>query len=576
MMHEFRSYLFEIYFLAGKKVRKLKLIFILFLLIGAFDLIGLSLIGQFVALAFGANSQLLDANFKLDDSDKTIVGFLLIVVFACKTVLGVWSNKRIFSTAAEVEANLRIQLLQKFLCMSYQNWSRRNSSEYINAINVWVPQYSRLVLMSLIRVVAESVVACLILSFLFLVDPIAFSILLGLITGVAILYDRLLRRKNKTYADRFKAVSALVITDVRQAMDGFKEIRILGAEKFFVTRISNNSTELCSAQASSNTISNSAKYFLEFAVVVFAVLVPLAASDSSERAVDIVPILAIFGAGAMRLVSLFSLFTSALTQLTFYRQIVHSLYSDLNQNQIFKLESNLIISGDNFKKVRIKNLSFKYIEGTNYVLQNVDLEINRGDKIIFSGRSGGGKSTLIDLMLGIISPSEGSIDVVGIENKLLGHHVGAYSVYLPQSTFLIDDSIRRNIALGQEDKLIDDIRLNIAIKRTRLAEVIDALPMGINTVIGDRGIRLSGGQRQRIALARAFYFGKTILFLDEATSAIDASNEEAILSDLLTDAEDLTIIYITHRVEMAFKFDRHYEVNGGKVKLLTDFSISND
>jgi ATP-binding cassette subfamily C protein len=499
-----------------------------------------------------------------------VVGIVLLLVFAMKAGLGIWANKRIFSMAGRIEVKLRVELLRRYQAMPYQAWAARNSSDYINAINVWAPQYARLVLMSLLRLSAEALVACLILTFLFWVDPLAFVVLLALITSVTLLYDRILRKKNRVYADRFRVVSSLVITDVRQAMDGIKEIRVLGAEEFFSDRIARNGEELCSAQASSNTISSSSRYFLEFAVVVFAALVPLVVAGTGGRTVDLVPVLAIFGAGTMRLVTLFSLTTSTLTQLGFYRQVVHSLFKDLKQEIPNSRREVFDHSFGNFSYISARKLGFSYSSAPAPVLNDVDFTIKYGDKIVLLGASGSGKSTLVDLLLGILQPNRGSIEVTDISGRLLGHSAAPYSVYLPQSTFLIDDTVRRNVALGQNDAQIDEALVRDALQRTRLWEVVEALPQGLDTPVGDRGLRLSGGQRQRIAIARAFYLGKTVLFLDEATSAIDAKTEEAIVDDLLSSSDELTVVLITHRVEIAHRFDRIYRVEHGNVREVTD------
>ena len=575
MLRRLKAYFLEIWFLAGADVHRLRVIFSLFFFAGLLDLVGLGLIGQYVALALGAapTSSILSTN--LQGVGMEVVGIALLLVFAVKAGLGVWANKRIFSMAGRIEANLRVDLLRRYQAMPYQAWAARNSSDYINAINVWAPQYARLVLMSLLRLSAEALVACLIFGFLFWVDPRAFVVLLALIAGVTLLYDRFLRRKNRAYADRFRGVSSLVITDVRQAMDGIKEIRVLGAEKFFSDRIARNGDALCSAQASSNTISNSARYFLEFAVVAFAVLVPLMASGVGSRAVDMVPVIAIFGAGAMRLVTLFSLTTVTLTQLGFYRQVVHSLFKDLSQTLTPSQGSVANPVAERFSRFSTKKLWFSYSPTSTPVLEDVEFTINRGDKIVLLGPSGAGKSTLVDLLLGILPPSHGSVEVTDSSGRLLGHSAAPYSIYLPQSTFLIDDTVRRNVALGQDDAQIDEVRLREALRRTQLLEVVESLPQGLDTPVGDRGVRLSGGQRQRIAIARAFYLGRTVLFLDEATSAIDVKTEEAILDDLLLGSDDLTVVFITHRVDIVHRFDRVYCMEHGNVtEVASDFRKS--
>ena len=255
--------------------------------------------------------------------------------------------------------------------------------------------------------------------------------------------------------------------------------------------------------------------------------------------------------------------------------MVHSLFKDLSQTLTPSQGSVANPVAERFSRFSTKKLWFSYSPTSTPVLEDVEFTINRGDKIVLLGPSGAGKSTLVDLLLGILPPSHGSVEVTDSSGRLLGHSAAPYSIYLPQSTFLIDDTVRRNVALGQDDAQIDEVRLREALRRTQLLEVVESLPQGLDTPVGDRGVRLSGGQRQRIAIARAFYLGRTVLFLDEATSAIDVKTEEAILDDLLLGSDDLTVVFITHRVDIVHRFDRVYCVEHGNVtEVASDFRKS--
>jgi len=283
VLNKIKIYGYEIWFLAGAQIHMLLSIFLLFFIIGIFDLIGLSLIGQYVSLALGSMQIPSIFNYILPYLSLKQISTALVFVFAVKFGLGTWANKNIYMLAAKVEVNLRVELLKRYQNMPYQSWAARNSSDYISAINIWAPQYSRLVLLVLLRLAAEILIAFFILGFLFFVDPYVFFTLISLIGSSTLLYYNFLRQKNRFYADQFKKFSSLVITDVRQAMDGIKEIRVLGAENFFIDRIAGNGEALSFSQASSNSISSSARYFLEFAVVLFAILVPLVLSKNSHN-----------------------------------------------------------------------------------------------------------------------------------------------------------------------------------------------------------------------------------------------------------------------------------------------------
>ena len=559
-----KIYFSEIWFLAGSNISSARFVVALFFIVGFLDLLGLGLVGQFVAIAIGSAIPSSLDHIGLDQLNLKLAGFFLLFVFAAKTAIGVWSTRFIFRIVAKIESDLRVALLRRYQALPYQMWMLRNSSAYINSINVWVPQYARLVLMPLLRLLAESVVAFLILSFLFFINPLGLTVLLVLIASVAIIYDITFRRKNKIYANQFKNTSAQVITDVQQAMNGIKEIRVLGLENFFSKRIATNSTILCEAQAKNNTISNSARYFLEFAVVSFAVLMLFLAPEGS-RTLDIVPLAAIFGVGCLRLVTLFNLITITLNGLSFYRQVVRSLCDDLKLSDATSISFEAKKNEDVFYKLQIKNLGFSYSGAPPLLFSNVNLEINSGEKVLFLGPSGSGKSTIVDIMLGILSPIKGSVLVMSLNKQYVGNSVAMYASYLSQTTFLIDDSIRRNVALGEADHLIDEVKVRRALLKAQILDITMNLPDGLDTNIGDRGLKLSGGQRQRIAIARAFYFNRTVLFLDEATNAIDLKTEKEILDDLLMDNNELTLVCISHRDELTKQFDHVYRIDNGLV-----------
>jgi ATP-binding cassette, subfamily B, bacterial PglK len=564
-------YFSEIYRLAGANAGRLPFIFALFLVLGTLDLVGIGLIGQYVGMALGVADAMPKVPLPMLDQLSHVgvlaAGLLLLLVFAAKAVLGVGANYSIFSTVGRIEAKLRTKLLWSYQSLPYEKWVSRNSSEYINTINVWVPQYARLVLVPVVRLAAELLVAVLILGFLFLVNPAAFGMFVVLIGGVTVAYDRLLRKRNKAYADRFRALSTVVMTDVRQALDGFKEIRVLGAERFFNQRIEKNAEDLCLALAKSNTISGSPRFFLEFALVVFAVMLPLAANQTGKQAVELIPVVAMFGAGMLRLVSLFSLIAGTTTQLGFYRQIVHQLHGDLIAAGAS--DSSEKVQSNTFRAVALTDVSFFYAIAPKPILSNVSLHFKAGESIALFGPSGSGKSTIVDLMLGILQPTSGTLVVEEEGETQVCTNLAAHSIYLPQTTFLMDDTVRRNVALGQVDSEIDDEKIWTALSRVHMLEAVQALPLGLDTEVGDRGSRLSGGQRQRIALARALYFGRTVLFLDEATSAIDADTESKILDDLLSMHGEITLVVITHRVELVRRFDRVFRVAEGVVSDMT-------
>ncbi len=222
------------------------------------------------------------------------------------------------------------------------------------------------------------------------------------------------------------------------------------------------------------------------------------------------------------------------------------------------------ISMDFHDKIEIRDLSFKYPGTDKYVLQNLNLAISKKSSVAFIGQSGAGKTTLADIVMGLLEPTEGGayVDNVSIFDNLDGWHkvIG----YIPQSIYLMDDSIRNNIAFGVDEDEIDEEKLNYAVEQAQLVDMVKGLPEGLSTQIGELGIKLSGGQRQRIGIARALYHSPEILVLDEATSALDNETEKAVMEAIESLHGKMTLIIIAHRLSTIKDCDFVYEIGDGK------------
>jgi ABC-type multidrug transport system fused ATPase/permease subunit len=220
---------------------------------------------------------------------------------------------------------------------------------------------------------------------------------------------------------------------------------------------------------------------------------------------------------------------------------------------------------EKFKSLRLKNLCFFYPQSKTNVIEDISFELKAGESIGFIGASGSGKTTFLDTVLGLFVPQGGSIEFNG---RILTKHLSewrAQVAYIPQQVFLIDDSLRCNIALGVNENEIDNIKLDESIHRARLTNVVQTLPDGVETIVGERGMRFSGGQCQRIALARAFYHNRNVLIMDEATSALDNETEQEIVNEIELLKGRVTIIVIAHNLKTLKHCDRIYELQNGKI-----------
>jgi ABC-type multidrug transport system fused ATPase/permease subunit len=218
-----------------------------------------------------------------------------------------------------------------------------------------------------------------------------------------------------------------------------------------------------------------------------------------------------------------------------------------------------------FEFIKVENLNFHYENVELDVLKNVSISINRGEAVGFVGQSGSGKSTLIDVMLGLLHPQSGLVTINGQSIEDVKQSWQKTIGYIPQTIFLMDDSLRRNIAIGIADNEIDEMAIREALSSAQLEDFVSSLPEGLDTVVGERGVRLSGGQRQRIGIARALYHRPSVLVLDEATSSLDTETEHGVMQAVQALQGDKTVIIVAHRLSTVEYCDRLYRLDAGRI-----------
>jgi ABC-type bacteriocin/lantibiotic exporter with double-glycine peptidase domain len=313
-------------------------------------------------------------------------------------------------------------------------------------------------------------------------------------------------------------------------------------------------------------------YTLEFLIVSFVVLLTIIAILSGEQIPSLLPVLGVFGVASIRLVSISSRLVTELFLIKRNQFATQRLWEDLRylsaieQEQILPSDCIQLPTSSSFHSLTLQNVSFRYETAKDFALQQITLAINRGDSIGIIGKSGAGKTTLIDVLLGLLKPQSGTIshNAKELDNENWKKWMTQVA-YIPQEIFLIDDSLKRNIALGVSDERFSEEKLRNAIRQARLEELLQNLPQNVDTMIGDRGIRLSGGQRQRVALARAFYFQRKVLIMDEATSALDDETENEIINEIQELTGTVTLIIIAHRLTTIRYCKKIYRLDAGKI-----------
>jgi ATP-binding cassette, subfamily B, bacterial PglK len=579
-MSSLLKYLREIIFLIGEDRKKIKWMALAFFSLSIFDLVGIGLIVPYIALITNpeifTQSNLYPLFVSIGFSPNTdealiTLGYLLLTIFFLKAVSVIWINRTILRFCFRIGSKLRSLLMRSYQDMSYSEYTNRNSSEYVYNIQSLANQYSQVILQSLLRLISDGVVGVMILILLAWNNGPAFLLLILLLGGLVLAYDIFFRKRVHLFGKLSNDYSTKMLQGVHEGMEGFKEIRILGKKGFFYNTVKENAKRYSEIGAKSLVISTAPRYLLEFILVLFMVLLTFIAITLEQDSTKLIATFSMFGIASIRLIPSVNQVISGITQLRFGRHGVGLLYSDMRKIDDLSKKNRLTNDSFNpdkqklFESIALQNIDFSYLNKGNKVLKGISIKIKAGESIGIVGSSGSGKTTVVDLMLGLLDPDEGMVLYNGtpLKENLAQWH--SQVAYLPQQIFLIDNTLRNNIALGVKEEEINNVMIEEALNQSRLMELVKQLPNGVDTILGERGIRLSGGQRQRVALARAFYHQRSVLVMDESTSALDNETEREIVKEIKLLKGKKTVIVVAHRLTTVQHCDRIYRLDNGKI-----------
>jgi ATP-binding cassette subfamily C protein len=391
---------------------------------------------------------------------------------------------------------------------------------------------------------------------------------LAVLLLVLVLLLKLSRRVFIRLGSREQELKREILKSLQQSLGGVKEVKVLGRERFFFDDFTSRHGALTRLRSHHSTLSAAPRLIIETIFIAGMLFVISSLVMSSEVEAGLMPQLGLFAYAGVRLIPSASRALADLNNIRFGSSVTRRLYNDYIQCTSFLEPSpanhakNEITFTD---RVEITHLTYTYEESPRPVLTDISLTIRRGETIGIVGPTGAGKSTLIDLLLGLLSPSAGGIFSDGKNITLSPRSWRTKIGYVPQNIFLIDDTIRRNIALGVNDKEISEQKLRNAIRLAQLEDYVHSLPLGLHTIVGERGVRLSGGQRQRIAIARALYHEPELLMFDEATSALDNQTEREVIQAIETLRGKKTLVIVAHRLSTVRSCDFLVFLKEGKI-----------
>ena len=499
------------------------------------------------------------------------VAVVLIAVYILKNVYLCFMYYAQYRFTYDNRRKVATRMLNAYLKQPYSYHRIHPSSELMRNISTDTERMFDCVL-SILQLFTEGCVCVVLVVYLFIMDK---SITIG-VGAILSLFLLVFYRGFKKYLNHVgnenRKYAARITQWLQQSFGGIKETKILEREDYFLNQFDYNYKKSASYDRKYRFLQVAPRPIMEMVFVAAILAVIIVKLLNGTQSAYFVSTLSVFAIAAFRLMPSMNRITNYMSVLMFTKGSVEKVYHDLQE--VERLEKNkpmetADVSLELKKEIQIRNLSFRYPDASENVLENISFTIPKNRSIAFIGPSGAGKTTLADIILGVLEPTAGQIcvDGIDIQNCMSAWHKNIG--YIPQSIYLMDASIRENVAFGIPEEQIDETCLRRALEEAQLKEFVDSLPEGLDTVIGESGVRLSGGQRQRIGIARALYNDPDVLVLDEATSALDNETEKAVMDAIDRLAGNKTLIIIAHRLTTITNCDVIYEVKDRQIKRVT-------
>ena len=544
--------------------------------IGSFmELLGVAIFSPFVEIFMDADAvrgnKYLNYFYQLLGCSDTreflaILAACIIFIYIFKNIFLWFEQDFILKFSYNMQRKLSIKLLTTYLHEPYTFHLNKNVAELQRSMQEDTALFSQ-VLIHTLQLIAEVVVCGVIGVYLFIVSHSITAVIVGLLIFCVGLFTSITRRFSKRLGKDAQIYKAKLYQWVNQSMGGVKEVKVLAREDYFVKNYEKYYKLYIKGLRLNKLLSITPKYIVE-AVCMTGLLIAIIVKMFFGQRDDIatfIPQLSVFAVAAFRLMPSVGKINEHINNILYAVPSVDLIYGDLKGIEDFrKLEVDERKEWDFNNQIVVKGITYSYPDTDKKILDNTGCVIPKGKTVAFIGGSGAGKTTMVDIILGLLTPQLGKVmadDMNVFKNLSTWHHqIG----YIPQAIYLSDDTIRNNVAFGIMEDEIDDEAVMEALRKAQLLEFAEALPDGLDTMVGDRGVRLSGGQRQRIGIARALYHDPEILVLDEATSALDNETETAVMESIESLQGMKTIIVIAHRLTTIRNADIIYEVCDGK------------
>jgi ATP-binding cassette, subfamily B, bacterial PglK len=575
-----------VYILEPGKAFQIVGILLLMLLGGAIETLGIGIILPFVSLLSNptqlskSNESIKFLYIFIPENISTQQLFIwicigLILIYILKNVLLSLINFCQCEFICKNQISLSKRLFKAYLYAPYTFHLQRNTADVVSNIISEVGQVFSGILMPILTFLTELIVLVFIFLLLVYIEPFT-SILALIILSTAIISFNLLIRKriNQLGLIRQRYFPEIVKT-VNQSLGGIKEAKVLGRENLFLQNFSHNLSKASYADMLVSYFRQTPSLFIETIILISVISIVIFTITQGKSSQSIFPLLSLFAIAALRIMPSAKRISSTLPLITYYKHSVDAIYNEIKILEKTPIEKLVEVD----QKVslfqstlELKNIFYKYPNAKVEALQNICLTIRKGTSTAFVGSSGAGKTTIVDILLGLLTQSEGKILIDGQDIqpylRLWQDQIG----YIPQKIYLSDENIRQNVAFGLSESDINDDQVWTALEAAQLDQFIKSLPDELDTMVGERGVRLSGGQQQRIGIARALYHNPNVLVMDEATAALDNTTEQEFIKALDHLTGEKTLIIIAHRLTTIKKCDHIYLLENGQVTAAGTYS----
>ncbi len=492
----------------------------------------------------------------------------IIIIYVVKNIYIIVEKNAIYRFSYRIQKSMSTSLLKAYMQEPYTFHLNKNIAVLQRSMQEDTDQFTKGIIH--IMEMGAEVCVCIALSVYLYIESHSITIIVaGLLLICLAFFSFLSKKYSSVWGREGQQYKSQVYQWMNQSLGGIKEIKVLNRQDDFIEHYDRCFSKYVRVLRLNRLIGVIPKYIIEMvsmtgllAAVIFKIFF------GQKDLVDFVPQLAVFAVAAFRLLPSVGRINEHLSAVLYAMPSLDLIYNDLKEVERADTGSQAYDDSWHFKdKIEVKKVTYRYPDGDVDVIENASFNIARGQTVAFVGASGAGKSTMVDVMLGLLPPKYGKIyaDGMNIYKNLCTwqKEIG----YIPQAIYLSDDTIRNNVAFGIKEENIDENAVMRALEQAQMHEFIEGLPEGLNTFVGDRGVRLSGGQRQRIGIARALYHDPEILVLDEATSALDNETESAVMEAIEKLQGQKTILIIAHRLTTIQNADVIFAVDDGKVKV---------